>query len=185
MDLSSDLSPVKSGDDDSNSVTSKNDLSAIFDALFNTSAFFSPTAMGRSESLSLEGFFDDDTSFHLFSHKDAAPEAGLLGLTLMNLNCDFDAPQSFSLHGLLESPVDGPYFPQISFGQDMSQPAFAPPNISPVCTFRRARPITAAPRRRSAGGLQFNACRDCKSAATSHRMPKRCFSEPEVPTGTL
>lgn len=179
-----DLSPIKSSEDDSASLSSNSDFSAMSSALSaNTSASSSPTAMSRNNSISNSGSYEEpDFSFLLGNN--VLPENDVLGLGLLNLNCDFDAPQSFESQNATifskETNTQGDYFysqpyavseqPQRPGLAMVQQNAYPSPELS----HKRARSVSTGSRRKSAGGILF---KTYKGPKTSQKVHKRCLSE--------
>ncbi|WPK25222.1 hypothetical protein PUMCH_002528 [Australozyma saopauloensis] len=174
-----DLSPVKSSDDELASLSSNSDFSSMSAALSaNTSVISSPTYVGRSDSVSLNNSYGEELDLPFYYGNNIPQENDLFGLGLLNLNCDFDAPQNFQTQKILEpfyneqvAEPQNNYFEQKTQLQTQTN-VYPTPNL----THKRARSVSES-RRKSAGGIQFKTYRGPK---TSLKVHKRSLSEPFI-----
>lgn len=197
-----DLSPVKSSDDES---TCSSDFSAMSSSLSaNTSVTSSPTAMSRNDSLCSNNLFEEESEYKCFQSTELLPENELLGLGLLNLNYDFDAPQNINTsyqeqstaEPTFASPIESensfsapPYLPFLeqmeSFAPFEQRPQLAPIQTNnlyptPEKTHKRARSVSTGSRRKSAGGIQFKTYKGPKNTQGMQKVHKRCLSESHI-----
>lgn len=197
-----DLSPVKSSDDES-TFSCYSDFSAVSSSLSaNTSVSSSPTAMSRNDSLSSNSYFEEEPEYPVAQCSEPLPEHELLGLGLLNLNYDLEAPQNITpqqqhdYQPMFATPIEAESTfcaPQYSTGLestetfmplDMQRPQLAPIQTeasypSPEKTHRRARSVSTGSRRKSAGGIQFKTYKGPKNSQIQ-KVHKRCLSESHI-----
>lgn len=181
-----DLSPIKTSEDELASLSSNSDFSAMSSSLsVNTSVSSSPTAISRHGSISHTAPYDEPDFSFLLEAANVLPENDLLGLGLLNLNCDFDAPQSFKTQDdfdtifAQETNIQGDLlYPQSYAVEQPQRPCLAPvqQNVypSPELSHKRARSESTGSRRKSAGGILF---KTYKGPKNSQKVHKRCLSE--------